>query len=103
MKNPFIISQPITDPKDFYDREKELKEVFSEIKNQSNISLIGERKIGKTSLLNMVCHPDKMREYGIDTKVRHANSLRRNIQMLYDLVFLIVGKRDESPGSSDCV
>ncbi|MBU7028410.1 MAG: AAA-like domain-containing protein [Theionarchaea archaeon] len=68
MKNPFIFSRPITDPKNFFDREEELGEIFKGIRNQYNISLIGERKIGKTSLLNMVCHPDKMREYGVNTE-----------------------------------
>ena len=68
MKNPFIVGRPITDPKDFFDREKELGGIFRGIENQYNISLMGERKIGKTSLLNMICHPDKMREFRIDAE-----------------------------------
>jgi AAA+ ATPase superfamily predicted ATPase len=66
MRNPFIVGRPITDSKDFFDRERELEEIFSGIRNQYNISLIGERKIGKTSLLNMVCNPERMQEYSID-------------------------------------
>ena len=68
MRNPFIVGRPITDSKDFFDRERELEEIFSGIRNQYNISLVGERKIGKTSLLNMVCDPEKMKEYGIDSE-----------------------------------
>lgn len=66
MKNPFIVGRPITDSKNFFDRETELEEIFSAIKNRYNISLVGERKIGKTSLLNMVRDPDKMKEHGIE-------------------------------------
>ncbi|MBU7045765.1 MAG: AAA-like domain-containing protein [Theionarchaea archaeon] len=68
MKSPFVVGRPITNSEDFFDRESELEEIFSGIKNQYNISLIGERKIGKTSLLNMVCNPDKMKDYGIDSR-----------------------------------
>jgi len=44
---------PIENKNEFFDRDKELKIMQSSIGKYSNISIIGERRIGKTSLLKV--------------------------------------------------
>ena len=53
MKNPYTSRGPIKDPKDFFGRKTEIDKIFSFIggKQPQSCSIVGERKIGKTSLL----------------------------------------------------
>jgi hypothetical protein len=53
VRNPYISRGPIKDPKDFFGRKEEVNKIFSFIdgKQPQSCSIIGERKIGKTSLL----------------------------------------------------
>jgi len=48
--NPFIVGMPVRDEV-FYGRNKELDELYRRIQRQENVMLIGERRMGKTSLL----------------------------------------------------
>ncbi|MBN2663343.1 MAG: hypothetical protein JXR68_06810 [Bacteroidales bacterium] len=59
MKNPFIYNSPVIG-KDFFNREKTLKKIISEVlvgKTQGDVWVTGERKTGKTSLLKYI-HED---------------------------------------------
>jgi hypothetical protein len=60
--NPFGDTGRITDPDRFFDREELLRQIFEELQKGVNISLVGESRIGKSSLLSMVCAlgPDRM-------------------------------------------
>jgi transcriptional regulator with XRE-family HTH domain len=51
---PFVIGTPITHPKQFFGRTKELKQIFNSWKSfpMQNIAVVGKRRSGKTSLLN---------------------------------------------------
>lgn len=53
MKNPYTLRGPIKDPKGFFGRKTEIDRIFSFIGGEQpqSCSIIGERKIGKTSLL----------------------------------------------------
>ncbi|MBU7027204.1 MAG: ATP-binding protein [Theionarchaea archaeon] len=53
MKNPYWNRTMIREPKDFFGREKEIKKIFAALgaSHPQNISIMGERKIGKSSLL----------------------------------------------------
>ena len=53
MKNPYTSRGPIKDPKDFFGRKADIDKIFSFIggKQPQSCSIVGERKIGKTSLL----------------------------------------------------
>jgi hypothetical protein len=66
--NPFTYGNPISDPARFYGREREVEQVFSRLRNAEfeSSSLVGERRIGKTSLLNYLAHPHVRRKYGLD-------------------------------------
>src|SRR5260370_41708320 len=50
--NPFTYGNPISDPKRFFGRRKEIDQVFSRLRNAEfeSSSIVGERRIGKTSL-----------------------------------------------------
>ncbi|MEG4996789.1 ATP-binding protein [Microcoleus sp. B4-D4] len=51
--SPFITGNPITNPRCFFGREKELKRLFNLIKRKplQNAAIIGKKRSGKTSLL----------------------------------------------------
>jgi hypothetical protein len=54
----FIAGMPIDQPRNFFGRQKELKRLFNLLKTQplQNAAIIGQRKSGKTSLLNYLRH-----------------------------------------------
>ncbi len=50
-KNPFRIGDPVQEPSDFGGRKEILEKIIYHIRNLQSVSLRGERRIGKTSLL----------------------------------------------------
>src|SRR5438045_3779233 len=71
--NPFTYGNPISDPSRFFGRDREIDQVFSRLRNIEfeSTSLVGERRIGKTSLLTYLAHPDIRSSYGL-TDDRYA-------------------------------
>ncbi len=53
--NPFGDTGRITDPGRFFDRKELLRQIFEELGKGSNLSLVGESQIGKSSILSMIC------------------------------------------------
>jgi hypothetical protein len=50
--NPFLpLNGPVEDQKQFFDRKRELNRVFETLNSGSSVAIIGERGIGKSSLL----------------------------------------------------
>lgn len=51
--SPFIVGTPITHPRNFFGRQKELNRLFNLLKRRplQNAAIIGKRRSGKTSLL----------------------------------------------------
>jgi len=66
--NPFTYGNPISDPARFFGREREIDQVFSRLRNveAESSSLVGERRVGKTSLLNYLAHTDVRRAHNMD-------------------------------------
>ena len=66
--NPFTYGNPISDPAHFIGRERQIEQVFSRLRNRAfeSSSLVGERRIGKTSLLKSIAHPNTRIDYGLD-------------------------------------
>ena len=52
--NPFTFGNPIRDPDRFYGRRQELRQIVNRLLSSAHesTSIVGERRIGKTSLLN---------------------------------------------------
>ena len=74
-ENPFTYGNPISDPARLFGRRREIEQVFTRLRNVEfeSSSIVGERRIGKTSILNYLAHPDVRRaaalaeigEYGL--------------------------------------
>jgi hypothetical protein len=67
--NPFTYGNPISDPARFFGRSREVEQVFNRLRNAEaeSSSIVGGRRIGKSSLLNYMAHPDVRRRYGMDS------------------------------------
>jgi hypothetical protein len=57
--NPFTFGNPIKDPERFYGRKNEIRQIINRLASSAHesTSIIGERRIGKTSLLNHLSNP----------------------------------------------
>jgi len=55
-RNPFLNRVMIKDPANFYGREREIRKIYSRLDapHPQSISVVGERRIGKSSLLNYI-------------------------------------------------
>ena len=64
--NPFICGGPVP-PSHFIGREREVQIIFDQITSHAlgSIAICGDRRVGKTSLLQYVCHPDVLQEWGL--------------------------------------
>ncbi|MEW6735593.1 MAG: protein kinase [Acidobacteriota bacterium] len=60
MKNPYLNRVAIRDTNQFYGRRKELARIFSRIgaSRPQSVAIVGERRIGKSSLLNYIYAPE---------------------------------------------
>ena len=67
----FLILSPFHErsTKRFFGREHEIEQVFSRLRNFEfeSSSIVGERRIGKTSLLNFLMHPEVRLSYGLNS------------------------------------
>jgi len=52
--NPYYRRSAISEPHEFFGRENEMREIFQLIEQQQSIALIGERRAGKSSILNAI-------------------------------------------------
>ncbi|NJN93919.1 MAG: ATP-binding protein [Anaerolineales bacterium] len=66
LANPFTYGGPV-DTKQFIGRTNELNRVFDQLTNQAHgsVAIIGERRVGKTSLLHYVAAPDVMKRWNL--------------------------------------
>ncbi len=65
VKNPFRIGIPVQNPADFFGREKILQDLSGYMSDLQNVSLRGERRTGKTSLLLYLAHPASSKITGL--------------------------------------
>jgi eukaryotic-like serine/threonine-protein kinase len=85
--NPFTYGNPISDPRRFFGRAREVEQIFGRLRNEEfeSSSLVGDRRIGKTSLL----------KYLTDPSVRAAHSLGPEA---YTFVYVDLQMVDETMG-----
>ena len=57
--NPFTFGNPIKDPIRFHGRQEEIRQIVNRLRSSAHesTSIIGERRMGKTSLLYHLSHP----------------------------------------------
>lgn len=65
--NPFTFGNPILDPRRFHGRGKEIRQMVNRLLSSAHesTSVIGERRIGKTSLLSYLSHPEVAQSLGL--------------------------------------
>lgn len=66
LRNPFFSRQRITDPSCFYGRHREMEDLYGAVITHQCRSIVGERKLGKSSLLTAIAQPANMVLYGLD-------------------------------------
>ncbi|HRW08192.1 MAG TPA: winged helix-turn-helix domain-containing protein [Caldilineaceae bacterium] len=64
-ENPFYHRVPIQDSTYFFGRAQEVGRIAALIANGQSVSIIGPRRIGKSSLLSQLCQPLVKAEYGL--------------------------------------
>src|SRR5713101_1531084 len=73
LANPYLNRVAIKDPAQFFGRAREVSKIFSRIgaSRPQSISVVGERRIGKSSLLCFINHP-QIRERFLDRSESYA-------------------------------
>ncbi|MCJ7625236.1 MAG: AAA-like domain-containing protein [Anaerolineaceae bacterium] len=68
-KNPFTFGNPIRDPSRFFGRKDAIRQIVNRLMSSAHesTSIVGERRIGKTSLLNYLSNPDAAASLGLST------------------------------------
>jgi len=68
--NPFTFGNPIRDPARFFGRKTEIRQIISRLKSSAHesTSVVGERRIGKTSLLYHLSNPEVASTLGMPVK-----------------------------------
>lgn len=69
LRNPFFNRHRITDPAYFFGRQRELERLYSAIATRQCLSVVGERKLGKSSLLTRLSHAPTLQSFGLDPAV----------------------------------
>jgi len=66
--NPFTYGNPISEPSHFFGRRREVDQIFSRLRNVEfeSSSIVGGRRVGKTSLLTYLMHPEIRQSQGLD-------------------------------------
>ena len=62
--NPFEYRKPITNPARFFGRQSELIRIRDSCYKLGSISIVGERRAGKSSLLKLFAGAEMMQEFG---------------------------------------
>ncbi len=87
LRNPFFSRQRITDPAYFYGRRRELEALYSAVVTHQCRSIVGERKLGKSSLLTAIARPEQMQRFGLDPE--------RTLFLYFDLEGMASARREE--------
>ena len=60
MQNPFSSTESVTDPSRFYGRQGDIRRIYARIgaERPQSVSIVGESSIGKSSLINVLTHPE---------------------------------------------
>jgi serine/threonine-protein kinase len=66
LRNPFFCRHRITDPSYFCGRRQEIEALYSAVITHQCRAIVGERKLGKSSLLTAIANPTLMEHYGLE-------------------------------------
>ena len=65
LQNPYVNRSAIDSETDFFGRIAELRSIYSRVTGGQSVYLIGERRVGKSSILNALDFPTQREEFGI--------------------------------------
>jgi len=68
--NPFTNRTMIVEADEFFGRGSELRELYQRVLRRQSVSLVGERRVGKSSLLNALIFQRDRPEYNIVESIR---------------------------------
>lgn len=66
MLNPYVSRGPVRNPEMFFGRKHEINEIAAFLRGNQSVSIVGPRKIGKTSLLFHLMRHEVWHQYGLD-------------------------------------
>lgn len=69
VENPFDYGNPVTNSQRFFGRKNELIRIQNAIHQMRSISIVGERRIGKSSLLRFISLPEIIKEYELGGEI----------------------------------
>jgi DNA-binding response OmpR family regulator len=65
--NPYFYGVPVRDPQDFFGRGEQLRTIFEALEKRESVSIVGQRRSGRTSLLYHLMTAQARRSYGLDS------------------------------------
>jgi len=65
--NPYVFGVPVREPGDFFGRGEQLRAIFEALAKTESVSVVGERRSGRTSLLFHLMSEVAQQRYGFDT------------------------------------
>jgi hypothetical protein len=89
-RNPFHWRGTVTDLEAFVGRERELESIFARLRTLSCVSIVGARRIGKSSLAYRACAQAGER-LGGDCRAVYVDMLSAKHHSLYGLLWAILG------------
>jgi tRNA A-37 threonylcarbamoyl transferase component Bud32 len=87
LRNPFFNRHRIIDPAYFFGRQRELERLYSAIATRQCVSVVGERKLGKSSLLTRLSHAPTLQSFGLDPALY--------VFVYFDLESMASARRDD--------
>ena len=78
VRNPFFHRQAIADPTCFYGRGRLVRSLLEMVASSQSCALVGERRLGKSSLLGYLAEPRVLQAHGLDP--------RRTLVALFDFL-----------------
>ncbi len=96
-RNPYLNRVMIKNPDDFFGREKEIRKIYSRLDapQPQSISVVGDRRIGKSSLLNYIYTRKNRKKYmqnydsAIFVYLDFQNTIDNDVTKFIDLLFTI--------------
>jgi AAA+ ATPase superfamily predicted ATPase len=87
--NPFITGNAVKNPAHFVGRIRESSDILAKIQTHNSVSVVGERRIGKSSLLYYLAHGCKVQFP--NRRVTYLDFLDTEMKTLEGFVYLILG------------
>jgi len=87
LRNPFFNRHRITDPAYFFGRQRELERLYSAIATHQCVSVVGERKLGKSSVLTRLSHAPTLQSFGLNPALY--------VFVYFDLESMASARRDD--------